>query len=161
PPRAAMRSTAEFSCVYTHSLHCAPAPATSSARGGIVRGGPMRMLCVSLVAAAALAGNPVPAFAQTEFLAALSGANEVPGVNSPGFGSATLDVNVSGNVLGISFELIGVNLTDAFQGHIHCGDAGVNGPVVVWLAGTPAAPATAGWDLNGTWVRAKVKESSI
>ena len=64
-------------------------------------------------------------------------------------------------MLGLNFELIGVNLTDAFMAHIHCGAAGVNGPVIVWLAGSPSAPATAGYDLNGSWVRAKVKETSI
>jgi len=121
----------------------------------------MRVLCVSLVISAALIGSPISASAQTEFAASLLGGNEVPAVTTFGIGFATLDINSSAGVLGISFELTGVNLTDAIQGHIHCGDPGVNGPVVVWLAGTPPAPATAGWDLNGTWVKAKVKESSI
>jgi hypothetical protein len=121
----------------------------------------MRLLCVSVVVVAALAGNPIPAFAQSEFSARLSGANEVPAVNTIGFGSATFDVNLSANVVGINFELTGVNVTDAFMAHIHCGAVGQNGPVMVFLAGTPPAPPTAGYDLNGSWVRAKVKESSI
>jgi len=122
----------------------------------------MKLLCVSLAISAVLVvGKPVSAYAQSEFSATLSGANEVPAVNTIGFGAATFDINTSAGVLGINFELTGVNLTDAFMGHIHCGFPGENGPVVVWLAGNPAGPATAGYDLNGSWVRAKVKETAI
>jgi hypothetical protein len=34
------------------------------------------------------------------------------------------------------------------QAHFHCGTAGVNGPVIVFLAG----PRTEGWDVDGKWV---------
>jgi hypothetical protein len=46
-------------------------------------------------------------------------------------------VNISAGVLGLDFELRGVNVGDAFMGHIHCGSPTENGPVVVWLAGDP------------------------
>jgi hypothetical protein len=108
-----------------------------------------------------LSWNPAIVHAQSEFAAALSGANEVPPVGTIAFGSASFDVNLSANVLGIDYELTVHNITDAFMGHIHCGMAGENGPVMVWLAGTPPAPPGAGYDLNGVWVRAKVKESAI
>jgi hypothetical protein len=121
----------------------------------------MRLLCVSLVVVAALVGAPTPASAQSEFSATLSGANEIPAVATMSFGAAIFDVNLSAGVVGINFELTGVNVTDAFMGHIHCGFATENGPVMVWLAGSPPAPAAIGYDLNGSWVRAKVKESSI
>jgi CHRD domain len=39
----------------------------------------------------------------------------------------------------------GVRLT---QAHFHCGAAGVNGPVIVFLAGNHAP----GWDVDGKWV---------
>lgn len=34
------------------------------------------------------------------------------------------------------------------QAHFHCGEAGVNGPVVVFLAGFHAN----GWDVDGRWI---------
>lgn len=120
-----------------------------------------RDLLCALAIAAALFGNSTTAAAQTEFRAILAGANEVPAVASPGFGMATLDVNFSKSVLGIDFKLSVFNITEAFMAHIHCGPAGQNGPVVAWLAGQPAAPAAAGYDLNGMWVTAKLTASGV
>jgi len=121
----------------------------------------MRLARVLSLVAVVLFGTVGSAHAQSEFLANLSGTNEVPAVATGGFGSAVLDVNVAGGTVGITFELTGVNLTDAFMGHIHCGAAGQNGPVIVWLAGQPAGPPTSGYNLNGIWVRATVTEKSI
>src|SRR5436190_834607 len=121
----------------------------------------MRLLRVPMLLTVIFFGSVWSAYAQSEFMANLSGANEVPAVPTIGFGSAILDVNVAGGILGISFELSGVNVTDAHMGHIHCGVEGQNGPVMVWLAGQPAAPATSGYNLNGVWVKATVTEKSI
>ena len=120
-----------------------------------------RDLLGALAVVAVLLGNITTAAAQTEFRAILSGANEVPAVTSSGFGMATLDVNFSRSVLGIDFKLSVFNITEAFMAHIHCGPAGQNGPVVAWLAGTPASPPNAGYDLNGTWASAKLTASGI
>jgi hypothetical protein len=121
----------------------------------------MRLLRVLILLSLVLFGSAVSALAQSEFSATLSGSSEIPPVAGIGFGSATFDVNISGGVLGMDYELRGVNVGDAFMAHIHCGSATENGPVVLFLAGTPGGPPTSGYDLNGTWVRAKVKESSI
>ena len=121
----------------------------------------MKLVLVPFLVTVALVGSAMSVSAQSELSATLSGANEVPAVATIGFGSATFDVNLSGGVLGLSFELNVVNVIDAHMGHIHCGMPGENGPVVIWLAGQPAAPATAGYDLNGLWVKAKVTESSV
>ena len=59
----------------------------------------------------------------------LSGANEVPPVNSPAKGSGTISVSDDGTVTG-SVTLQGI---DATMGHIHQGAAGNNGPVLVHL----------------------------
>lgn len=39
--------------------------------------------------------------------------------------------------------------TRVFMAHIHCGVAGNNGPIVVWLAGRPA---TGAWEVDGKWI---------
>lgn len=121
----------------------------------------MRLLLLPLALVAIVFGNAVSVSAQSEFSANLSGANEVPAVNTLGFGSATFDVNFSANAFGINYELTVVNVTDAFMGHIHCGLPGENGPIMVWLAGQPAAPPNAGYDLNGLWVKARLTEKAI
>jgi hypothetical protein len=114
----------------------------------------MKNLLVPLAVVAVLISSPPTALAQSEFAANLSGDNEVPPVPTTAFGNATFDVNFAAGVLGISYELSVVNMKGAFMGHIHCGAAGVNGPIVAWLAGQPAAPA--GYELNGVWVRARM-----
>lgn len=46
-----------------------------------------------------------------------------------------------------------IRLRDAsrvFMAHIHCGEEGANGPIVVWLAGAPPTPG--GWDVDGKWI---------
>lgn len=37
-----------------------------------------------------------------------------------------------------------------FMAHIHCGLAGANGPIVVWLAGNPGEDRA--WDVDGKWI---------
>jgi hypothetical protein len=99
-----------------------------------------------------LFGGVARAHAQSEFAANLSGGQEVPPVATSAFGSATFDVNFSEGSLGVNFHLSATNLKQAFMAHIHCGAAGVNGPIIVWLAGRPGGPANAGYNLNGPWI---------
>lgn len=120
-----------------------------------------RMLLVPVAIAVMLFGGASAAQAQSEFRANLSGANEVPAVTTIAFGLATFDVNFARSVLGIDFKLNVFNLGDAFMGHIHCAAAGVNGPIVAWLAGTPSAPANASYELNGQWVSARLTQASV
>ena len=62
----------------------------------------------------------------------------------------------------MNYELSATNLKDAYQAHIHCAPKGENGPVVLWLAGRPAAPGTAAYDIDGPWVSsAKVDDGDI
>src|SRR5947199_3780424 len=81
-----------------------------------------------------------------EFGARLTGAEEVPAVVTDTSGKVEIFLNSDETKL--EFELAvrkGVRVT---QSHIHCAPKGVNGPIVVFLAGFH----NRGWDVNGTWV---------
>lgn len=88
----------------------------------------MRLLPALLVAALAL-----PAAAQTLFYADLDGTQEVPPNGSTAGGWARVVLN-PGNTVTYELRLWGMTATAA---HIHDAAAGVNGPVIVPLAGGP------------------------
>jgi 2',3'-cyclic-nucleotide 2'-phosphodiesterase (5'-nucleotidase family) len=79
----------------------------------------------------------VPGAAQADdahnFLAPLSGAQEVPAVSTDGRGVAALHLNTSETRL--DYALITVGLEATTQAHIHIGAAGENGPIVAFLFG--------------------------
>lgn len=80
------------------------------------------------------------------FKATLTGDQEVPPVDTPATGKAFFRLNEAENA--IEFQLHvneGLGIT---QSHIHCAAAGVNGPVVVFLAGLHAA----GLNIDGKWI---------
>jgi len=74
----------------------------------------------------------------------LSGLQEVPPVNTPGSGTATLDVNVVTGALSGTLTFSGLT-SNATASHIHQGAAGVNGPIIIPLAGGAGVTA-------GTWM---------
>ena len=81
----------------------------------------------ALMIGVALAGS-------TNFTAHLSGANEVPAVETRGQGQAIF--HLDDDELG--FKLIATNINDILQAHIHCGTPGVNGPVFVCHVAPPS-----------------------
>ena len=90
------------------------------------------------------------------FKANLTGDQEVPPVATESTGKALLRLNKAQTE--IEFQLHvndGVRIT---QSHIHCAPAGVNGPIIIFLAGLHAA----GLDIDGKWVgNATIKDTSI
>ena len=84
----------------------------------------------------------------------LSGAEEVftpsvPGGPTPADsraqGQAIFRVNAEGT--SVDFRLIAANIDNVIMAHIHCGAAGTNGPVRIWLSpvvGTSGAPGPNG-----------------
>jgi hypothetical protein len=89
------------------------------------------------------AGNLTVAVVITEtiggarnFRAHLSGEEEVPPVDSKSRGVAIFK-GVDSQEL--EFQLVVANISNVTQAHIHCGSAGVNGPVVVFLYDDQAA----------------------
>jgi hypothetical protein len=81
-----------------------------------------------------------------KFKAGLSGANEVPAVTTDTTGKARIDFNA--DLTAAKFSLTVKNGVRVTQAHIHCGPAGQNGPVVVFLAGFHDR----GWDVDGKWI---------
>lgn len=75
--------------------------------------------------------------------AALSGANEVPAVSSTGHGQFVAQIDQWDSEF--TYELSYDGLEGAVtQAHIHFGQAGVNGGVMIWLCGTATNPGPAG-----------------
>lgn len=107
-------------------------------------------LVSSIVAVAAAAPPP-----QRNFRAHLTGDDEVPANASQGQGQAIFQVNADETAL--SFKLNVANVDNITQAHIHCGAAGVNGPVVVFLYGFNAAGTSQNGRLSaGTATNAQV-----
>jgi hypothetical protein len=98
---------------------------------------------ISMLALALLALAPT-AQAGDNFVATLSGDQEVPPRDTQAVGVATFKLREDGAAL--AFKLNVANLDNAVAAHIHCGAVGVNGPVGVTLfMGVPA-----GGRVNGT-----------
>lgn len=73
------------------------------------------------------------------FVAQLSGAEEVPSRDTLARGTAIFQLSDDGTVL--SYRLIAANINNVVASHIHCAAAGVSGPVGVSLftGGTPGS----------------------
>jgi hypothetical protein len=89
-----------------------------------------------------LAGS-LTAWADTTFLAVLSGGEEVPANNSRGRGVTILQLDEATST--VHYKLIVANIHNVVAAHIHRGGAGTNGPVVIPLFGGP----TGGGRFNG------------
>jgi hypothetical protein len=98
------------------------------------------MLLLALAPSAGAADN---------FVATLSGDEEVPARDTQAVGVATFKLREDGTVL--EFKVNVANIQNAFAAHIHCGAVGVNGPVGVTLfVGAPAAGRVNGTLAEGT-----------
>lgn len=94
----------------------------------------MRRLTVILSAMALLAIGAAPAISAghgTNFRTHLTGAEEVPAVETRAQGQAIFKLSADGESL--SYKLIVANIENVTMAHIHLGAEGVNGPPIVWL----------------------------
>ncbi len=91
-----------------------------------------RLMLISLLALLALADGSVAGAAENRnFVAPLKSGQETPPVESDAAGLAKFQLNSDGDEL--SYKLIVANIDNVLFAHIHCGAAGVPGPVVVFL----------------------------
>jgi CHRD domain len=98
---------------------------------------------ILLIAMLALTLAP-SAFAGDNFVAKLSGDEEVPARDTRAVGVAKFKLSDDGTAL--DFKVNVANIENVVAAHIHCGAVGVNGPVGVTLFG--GAPG--GGRVNGT-----------
>jgi CHRD domain len=104
----------------------------------------LRVIATGLVVA--ILGASSAASAEQVFRARLSGENEVPPVTTNTAGRFEILVNNAATAGQYTLRVdSGVRVT---QSHFHCGAAGANGPVIVFLAGFRPE----GWDVDGQWV---------
>lgn len=96
----------------------------------------------------AFAGEKEPPQKALTFRAHLSGAQEVPPVDTAASGVALFRFNRDTSVM--FYKLAVFNIDDVVASHIHCSPAGVNGPVGVTLFS--GGPVT----LNGLLAKARV-----
>ncbi len=94
----------------------------------------MRRLTSSLLVSALLLATVLATAAVAQprtFTAHLTGDEEVPAVETRATGQTVFQLSADGSQL--HFRLIAANIHDVTMAHIHCGAAGVNGPVIAWL----------------------------
>ena len=113
------------------------------------------LIIVLTMLVATSAAYASPAGASQNFVAPLSGGEEVPPVVTNARGVATLKLSEDGTEL--QYKLIVANIQGVTQAHIHCGAARVNGPVVSFLFGfNPTGDAVNGGVAEGTITAANV-----
>jgi CHRD domain len=106
------------------------------------------LVAIAALGLLALAVAPA-AVAGDNFVATLSGAQEVPARDTQAVGVATFKLREDGTAL--EFKLNVANLDNVVAAHIHCGAVGVNGPVGVTLfMGAPAGGVVNGTLAEGT-----------
>ncbi len=105
-----------------------------------------RLLTPLMLVLIALMAIPRIAAAGDRFRAELSGAEEVPPVDTNATGEFRIKFNDEETAA--EFRLTVNDGVRVQQAHIHCGEVGVNGPIIIFLAGLHLP----GWDVDGRWV---------
>ncbi|GGO85722.1 CHRD domain-containing protein [Marinobacterium nitratireducens] len=90
------------------------------------------------------------------FVAHLDGANEVPPVDTFATGQAVFKLGGDGTVL--DYKLIVANIDNVVAAHIHLASAGMNGPVVAFVAGS-FAPG--GGPVDGILAEGTITEGNL
>ena len=120
---------------------------------------------IILVTMALLVTTGIATAALRNFRAHLSGAEEVPpsGVVNISLAQGQAIFNPSEDGSAIKYKLIVANIENVFQAHIHKGEAGVNGPVAVWLypSTTPGPGPTGQGRVDGVLVEGTITAANL
>jgi len=113
-------------------------------------------LCVFVLSISFLV--PVAGAQATRFKATLSGADQVPAVDTTAAGTATFRLNAAGDTLNYTINVTGIQ--DPAAAHIHMAAAGKNGPPVVVLYPSDANPAQTG-AFTGVLAKGSITAASL
>lgn len=113
------------------------------------------ILLALLVVVPALLAAPGQAAGPENFRAHLSGAEEVPPVDTKATGQSTFQLDTDATEL--RYRVTVANIEDVTQAHIHCGATGVNGPVVAFLFG----PDADGTSPNGILAQGTLTDADV
>ena len=102
--------------------------------------------------------NSVAAQQQQQFMANLSGSNEVPTVNTPATGTAKFTPSADGK--SIDYVIDVTNMNGVMGSHIHTGKQGENGPVVAGLF-NPGMVGPPTGKVNGMLVKGTITSSDL
>jgi CHRD domain-containing protein len=122
----------------------------------------MRKLSVLVAMSAALAAST--ASADDKIRARLMGFQEVPVVSTEASGTFNAVISPNGDAIDYEITYTGIQGT-VTQSHVHAGQRGVNGGIVLWVCGTTGTPGPAGTPtctspdghFAGTWMAANVQ----
>lgn len=89
----------------------------------------------------------------------LTGAEEVPAVETPAQGQAVFQLSRDGTEL--SYKLIVANIDDVLMAHIHMAPAGVNGGVVAWLYPSGPPPQLIEGRVSGVLARGTITAADL
>ncbi|NLF67313.1 MAG: CHRD domain-containing protein [Chloroflexi bacterium] len=102
-----------------------------------------------------LMSTTVSGAGRRSFRAILTGAGEVPPVDTDAIGKAIFHLNKDDSAL--RYRLVVGKIENIVQAHIHCGAEGVNGPVVAFLFGpVPGGVTVSGILAEGTITNAQI-----
>jgi hypothetical protein len=111
--------------------------------------GSRRLLVAAVLAAATLLPAAVSAQTLTsQWAAALTGTQEVPANTSAACGTFTATIDEAANT--ITWSLSVPSITNATAAHLHTGQAGANGPIVLNLFAAPAGSPAQAVNVSGT-----------
>ena len=118
----------------------------------------IRVLLFTLVLSAVLVA---PAFAKPSavFHAHLAGDNEVPPVDTNAQGQAIFMLSEDG--MSLKYKLIGANIENVLQAHIHLAAEGVNGPIVVWLYPSVPPPILIPGRFDGVLMEGTITDANL
>lgn len=105
------------------------------------------------------AAHASPAVSGKNFVAPLSGGQEVPPADTLARGVATFKLSKDGTSL--DYKLIAANIENILQAHIHCGTEGVNGPVVAFLYPSGPPPVLIAGRFNGVLAEGTLTAASV
>jgi hypothetical protein len=103
------------------------------------------LMLLALLATTGAAPTAVAADSDN-FVAVLSGRDEVPARDTNARGVATFKLNKEGN---LDYTLIAANIENVVFAHIHCNVAGVNGPIGATLLHGEMAPGPGSGRFDG------------